>query len=338
MFPETPVSLHYRKVSAQPVFSLLGDISRMGLIPPPPSDLNLTVLVRAQPMRQIAAAIFWTLGLEPRGTRELLAALPAGSRPVESKASTDEVVDLYAVQAPLTRMIGVLADAERVLACSVDDTLLSFRLRQVPRKRLLQLLLASRGVRIIEADRHKFLVPARSTTDKAALQACKKSQADIPTVRQRWLAAVMRGKNSSRALVMDEGKFRWLAPGESLGDGSRVRRIYSGRVLLKTPSGKLTSLMLGPPLETYSPNPKPDTLDTPISRLRLAATAVSKDRALALLLDPDGNAFMVRIGHPVGRRCASVTKIQPGAITLKLGCPRPFDAAKTSLFLTHQID
>jgi hypothetical protein len=342
MFPETPVSLHYRKVSAQPLFSLLADISRMGLIPPPPSEVSLTVLLRAQSLRQIAAATFWALGLEPQGTRKLLAALPAGSRPVERKTSSDEAVDLYAAGAPLTRLVGVLANAEQVLACSVDDTRISFRLRQVPRKRLLQLLLASHGARTIEADRHTFLVPARSTTDKVALEACKKSQAGVPPVQRRWLAAVIRGKDATRALVMDGGKFRWRALGESLADGSRVRRIYSGRLLLKTTSGKLDSLLLGPPEEATGPGAdyslKPDTLGTALSRLRLAATAVLKDRALALLLDREGNAFVVRKGHPLGRRCASVTGILPGTITLTLGCPRPFDAGKTRLFLTRQID
>jgi hypothetical protein len=297
IFPETPVSLHYRKVSAQPLFSLLADISRMGLIPPPPSKANLTVMIRAQSLRQIAAATLWALGLKPQGTRELLAVLPAGLQPVESKAASGEVVDLYATGAPLTQLVGVLADAGEVLACSVYDSPLSFRLRKAPRKRLLQLLLASHGVRIVEAKRRTFLVPLRSNTDSAALETCSKKQAKHAPGQKSWLAAVIREKDSSRALVMDEGKFRWRAVGDTLVDGSRVRRIYSGRVLLKTASGELVSLMLGPPEDPEKPalvgNPKPDTLGIALSRLRLAATAVLKDRALALLLDREGNAFVI---------------------------------------------
>jgi hypothetical protein len=318
MLPQRPITLQLRNVSPQNLFVLLSEVSRVGMIPPA-SDRALTLLVRDMPIRNLASAVLWALGLVPAGDDKLMAILPFGLKAPDLEKGPASILDLSASEAPLSLLVEALSGRSGVIACR-EDPPLTLRVRDVAGHRLLSLLLAGRGKTLARSGEKTLLLPVG-----ADAQACKAAPERPPDDR---LYAVIRAGKNSRALLYDGGRLRWAAEGEKLGDGREVRRIRSSRVVLRGIGGEPISLF---------PQPEPrcppagcplrfDPTATPLSRLRLAGTATTGDKAAAALVDPEGHVYVVRPGQLVGRRCGKVTAVEAGRIRVEMECAQAYDA------------
>jgi hypothetical protein len=323
MFPKRPIRLQFGKVSPQNLFVLLSKVSRVGVIPPA-SDQTLTVLVRDLPISDLAAGVLWALGLVPAGDDKLMAALPPGREAQglapEPQKGPAARVDLSAADAPLSLLVDALAGRPGVIACG-EDPLLTLRVRNVVDNRLLALLLAGQAKTLKRAGGKTFLISAGAEAD---LKACGTK----PKVhRDDRLYAVIRGKQKSLALLNDGDRLRWVAEGEKLKDGRELRRIRTSRAVLRGAGGKPISLFPHPKRDcpgTGCPL-RFDPTATPLSRFRLAGTAVTEKRAAAALVGQEGHVYLVRKGQLLGRRCGRIAEVEPGRIKVELGCAQDYD-------------
>ncbi len=327
MFPGRPITLEFSRISPQNLFILLSEASRVGVIPPA-SGQTLTIRVRDLPVKTLVSGALWALGLVPVGDDKLMACLPAGRQAGLPKGvqipgpagGGAGLLDLSASDAPMSQLVDALSGRPGVTACG-QDPLLTLRVRDVDGDRLLAFLLAGRE-RTLKRSGGKLLMLARDA--HVDPQDCRTSTKAPAADR---LYAVLQGNQASLALLKDGGRLRWLAEGESLQDGRELRRISTSRAVLRDAGGKLASLF---------PRPEPgctgagcplrfDPTAIPLCRLRLAGTVVIGKQAAGALLDGEGNLYLVRVGHPVGRRCGRVARILPGKIQVELGCGREYD-------------
>jgi hypothetical protein len=337
MLPERPVTLQFRKVTPENLFVLLSEVSRVGVVPPA-SGLTLTVLVREITVRDLAAFVLWALGLVPNGDGKIMAALPPGSNPAIKRGEPGGL-DLSAAEAPLSLLVDALAGRVGVVACG-EDPPLTMRVRDASKKNLLELLLAGRGMSLKKSGGKTYLVPKGAGVDPAKCPGkTKAATADR-------LYAVVKDGEKSLALVNDSGRLRWVAEGEGLQDGREMRRIKTSRAVLRGPDRKLTSLFpkVGPDCGGFhrpgSPQGPPtgcrhrlDPTARALSGFRLAGTVITKKRAAAALVDEDGQVFVVRKGHLLGRRCGRVTGVEAGRITVEMGCGQGWDPKVVGVYL-----
>lgn len=317
MLPQRPISLQFGKVSPQNLFILLSKASRVGVIPPA-SGQALTVLVRDLPLRNLASAALWALGLVPAGDNKLMAMLPPGREvPAVARGEADRV-ELSAADAPMSRLVDALAGRPGVIACR-EDPPLTLRVRDVAGNRLLALLLAGQGQTLRRSGGKTLMLPAGADPG-----ACR-TKPEIQAADR--LYAVLRGKKKSVALLNDGGRLRWVAEGESLGDGRELRRIRSSRAVLRGPGGRLISLVPHPEPDCAGAGcaPRFDPTGTPLARFRLAGTAESGKRAAAALVDAGGQVHIMHVGQLLGRRCGRITRIAPGRIEVEMECGQEYD-------------
>ena len=328
-FPQRPITLQFRKVTPQNLFVLLSEVSRVGVVPPA-SGLVLTILVKDMPIRNLVADVLWTLGLHPNGDEKIFTALPPDTAPAVRKGEPGGL-DLSAAQAPLSHLVDALAGRPGVTACG-DDPLLTLRVRDASRKNLLELLLTARGMALKESGGKTYLVQKGAAVDpEKCVTKAKQEAADR-------LYAVVREEKKSRALVNDSGRLRWVKEGEKLKDGREVRRIKTSRVVLRGADRKLSTLFpdaepeCGGVRRPGSSQGEPagclhrlDPTARALSGFRLAGTAVTKKRAMAALVDQDGQVYLVRKGHLLGRRCGRVTAVGAGRIRVEMGCAQEYD-------------
>ncbi|HUU02726.1 MAG TPA: pilus assembly protein PilP [Myxococcota bacterium] len=330
MFSDRAIDVFFPDASPAEVLSLLADVSRVGLLPPR-SQNRLALAVRGQVARTLASLILWALDLTPRGDRTLAVVLPADAPALDKDQG--EAVSLWAGEAPLGEIVAELAGIERLTDCSPQTSGLSAHLKDVPRKRLLSGLLASRGLGL---SRHGSLATIESPSGKYDSSACRKT-GRCGTGDTR-LYAIMQRSGHYRALLSDAGRSRWFSEGDRLSDGRLVRRIRAGRVLLKKETG--SNETLAPALampEGCGPRGcerKKAATDFPLARLRLAGTVRLGKRRAALLADPHGNVHLVREGGLLGRRCGSISRVLPGSIEVTLGCPTAVDPPRAKLSLS----
>jgi hypothetical protein len=329
-FANRPVDLFFHNSSPEPLFTLLADMSRINLVPPPMTDLKLTTMLRNQPVRLVTALIAWALQLTPIEQDGLVTFLPAGARAPELGKNDQMKVSLAADFAPLAEIIAELTGLKKISGCLETAGPVSLHARQASAKNISAMLLASRKLKLFGSDAKHMLVPQSLPEQSLSNLKCTQRK---PTAGKLALSAIIKRDKTYKALVRDKSGFRWLKKGDTLEDGSQLRAIRQNRVVLKTKSGKIDSLILGKAAIKDNSTRPGGTTDIPLAHLRLAATLRIENKSGAILVGPEGKSFLVRPGHLVGRRCAKVTKITSGAVEFSLGCPARNDPTTTRLIL-----
>jgi hypothetical protein len=335
MFSERPVDLFHPVISGSRALEMLAVLSGAGWVPSAASSQPLIVAVRNKPARVLAALCMWALNLEPVGDKSLVTALAAGAHFTAPEGDPGDPVDLNASSAPLSGLIQGLSGLEEVVDCSGTSSLVDLHLRAVPAGKLEALLLASWNRTIQREGRLGTLGKIGTAPGPTACPhpGPEGKQAVVPE-----LASVIRRAENYRALIREGQDWHWVTEGQKLEDGREVKRIRLNRVVMKDSKGDLQSLSpsgSGPGgCKRMNCRDDPEPTDTPLARLRLAATIRLGTVQAALVVDPHGNSYLVRKGHLVGTRCGRLTEVSSGSVRISLGCPGELDPPEARLILS----
>ncbi len=335
---EAPVDLVLRRAPPSAAWRLVASATRTGLLAPRAPKVELTAVLRRRSARQVASMLAWAQGLAIHGDRKLALLLPTGTDPPEpDPGAKGDPISLYAQSAPLAELIAGMTGLPRILDCAPIPATVDLRVRGVSAQRLLSGLLLANGRKLVKREVIGFLLPeSEEISLDDAISACPKDEIierDRPGDDR--LAAVIEDQQSLMALVADGGRWRWVSPGDELGDGRRVLRIRPDRLELQGPGGRTDQLGFGPaPDQSAAPSSRPGPTRQGLSDMRLAATALmSGSRPKAVLEDRQGHAHLVGSGDGVGRRCGRIEAVLPGRLLIRLGCPRDHEPERVTMGL-----